>query len=140
MVKQCQSFSHVQLFENPWARQVPLCMEFSRKEYWSRLSFSSPGDFPNRGIEPRSPTLRVDSLLFEPPGRPNRGSTICWNRGSKFDSVLELERKKEKKKLDWTSKGKSIIPVNKMKEHSRIKSHWYHFKPFLSSEISPKFV
>ena len=51
-----------------------------------------------------------------------------------------IRKKEGKKKLDWTSKGKSIIPVNKMKEHSRIKSHWYHFKPFLSSEISPKFV
>ena len=27
----------------------------------------SPGDFPDPGIEPRSPALEVDSLLFEPP-------------------------------------------------------------------------
>ena len=29
--------------------------------------FPSPGDLPNPGIEPRSPTLQVDSLYSEPP-------------------------------------------------------------------------
>ena len=29
--------------------------------------FPSPGDLPNPGIEPRSPTLHVDSLPAEPP-------------------------------------------------------------------------
>ena len=29
-----------------------------------------PGDLPNPGIEPRSPTLQVDSLPSEPPGKP----------------------------------------------------------------------
>ena len=28
----------------------------------------SPGDLPNPGIEPRSPTLQADSLPSEPPG------------------------------------------------------------------------
>ena len=28
------------------------------------------GNLPNPGIEPRSPTLQVDSLLPEPPGKP----------------------------------------------------------------------
>ena len=45
-------------------------MEFSRQEYWSGLLFPSPGDLPNPEIEPRSPTLRADSLLSEPPGKP----------------------------------------------------------------------
>ena len=30
---------------------------FSRQEYWSGLPFPSPGDLPDPGIEPRSPTL-----------------------------------------------------------------------------------
>ena len=30
----------------------------------------SPGDLPNTGIEPRSPSLQVDSLPAEPPGKP----------------------------------------------------------------------
>ena len=30
----------------------------------------SPGDLPNPGIEPRTPTLQAYSLLSEPPGKP----------------------------------------------------------------------
>ena len=37
--------------------QAPLSMEFSRQEFWSGLSFPSPGDLPNPGIEPGSPAL-----------------------------------------------------------------------------------
>ena len=49
--------SHVQLFETLWtvARQPPLSMGFSRQEYWSGLSFPSPGDLPYLGMEPMSP-------------------------------------------------------------------------------------
>ena len=68
-------------------------MGFSRREYWSGLPgpppgvfltqgsklcvlclllwpVLSPGDLPNLGIEPQSPTLKVDSLWSEPPGKP----------------------------------------------------------------------
>ena len=48
-----------------------LCpLGFSRQEYWSGLPCPPPGDLPNPGIEPRSPTLQVDSLPSEPPGKP----------------------------------------------------------------------
>ena len=43
-------------------------MEFSRPEYWIGKLFSSSGDLPNLGIEPRSPVLQADSLPAEPPG------------------------------------------------------------------------
>ena len=45
-------------------------MEFSRLQYWSGQPFPSPGDRPNPGIKPRSPTWQVDSLPAEPPGKP----------------------------------------------------------------------
>ena len=45
-------------------------MEFSRPEYWSGYPFSSPGDLPNPGIEPRSSALQADSLPAEPQGKP----------------------------------------------------------------------
>ena len=45
-------------------------MEFSRPEYWSDWPFPSPGDLPNPGMEPRSPTFQVDSLPAEAPGKP----------------------------------------------------------------------
>ena len=64
--------SSVQLFETPWtvAHQVPLSMGFPRQEYWSGLPFPSPGDFPNPGIDPRSPALWTEPLPSEPPGNP----------------------------------------------------------------------
>ena len=46
-------------------------MGFSMQECWSGLPFSSPGDLPDQGIEPRSPTLQADALTSEPPGKPN---------------------------------------------------------------------
>ena len=49
-------------------------MELSRQEYWSGLSFPSPGDLPDPGIEHRSPVLRADSLPFELPGKPKAHS------------------------------------------------------------------
>ena len=41
-----------------------------RPEYWSGLPCPTPGDFLNPRIEPRSPTLQVDSLPAEPPEKP----------------------------------------------------------------------
>ena len=49
---------------------TPLSMEFSRQEYWSGLPFPSPGELPNPGIEPGSPTFQADTLPSEPPGKP----------------------------------------------------------------------
>ena len=64
--------SRVRLFATPWtaACQAPLSMEFSRQEYWRGLPCLPPGDLPNPGIAPSSPTLQADSLLIEPPGKP----------------------------------------------------------------------
>ena len=50
--------------------RAPLSMGFSRQEYWSGLSFPSPGDIPNPGIKPRSPALQADPLQSEPSGKP----------------------------------------------------------------------
>ena len=67
-----KSLSRVQLFVTPWtvAYQAPQPVEFSRQEYWSGLSFPSPGDLPDPGIEPRSPALQADALPSQPPGKP----------------------------------------------------------------------
>ena len=60
-------FSCVWLFVAPWtvAHQVPLSMGLSMQEYWSGLSFPTPGDLPNPGIKPASLALlalEADSL------------------------------------------------------------------------------
>ena len=49
-------FSRVWLSATPWtiARQAPLSIGFSRQKYWKGLSYPSPGDLPNPGIEPES--------------------------------------------------------------------------------------
>ena len=67
----------------PWtaARQAPPWVGFSKQEYWSGLPCPPPGNLPNPGIEPRSPTLQADSLPSEPPGKPaiNIQNTIYYN-------------------------------------------------------------
>ena len=66
-----KSLSRVRLFATLWtvARQAPLSMGFSRQEYWSGLPFPSPGNLPNRGIEPWSAALQADAVPSEPPGK-----------------------------------------------------------------------
>ena len=65
-----KSFSRIWLFATPRtvAYQAPPSMEFSWQEYWSGLPFPSAGDLPKPGIQPGSPALQADSLLYEPQG------------------------------------------------------------------------
>ena len=67
-----KSLSRVRLFETLWtvAHQAPPSIGFSRQEYWSGLPFPSPGDLPNLGIEPMSPTLLAYALTSEDQGSP----------------------------------------------------------------------
>ena len=64
-------------------------MEFSRQEYWSGLPFPSPGDLPNSGIEPGSPTLQGNSLLPEPSGKSR-----SWGATDKSDPNPALKERK----------------------------------------------
>ena len=57
-------------------------MEFSRLEYWSGSPFPSPGNLPNPGIKPRSPTLQVDYLPAKLQGKP---------KGTRVDSLSLLQ-------------------------------------------------
>ena len=51
---------------------APPSMEFSRQEYQSGLPFPSPGDLPDPGIEPGSPTIQAGALLSEPAVKPTQ--------------------------------------------------------------------
>ena len=65
------------------AHQAPLSMGFPRQEYWSRLSFPSPGDLPDSRIEsmsPESSALVGRFLTAEPPGKPNLGVYDALNK------------------------------------------------------------
>ena len=57
----------------PWtvAHQAPLCMGFSRQDYWSGLPFPTPGNMPYPGTEPASPALASEFFTTESPGNPN---------------------------------------------------------------------
>ena len=89
-----KSLSHVRLFATPWtlAHQAPPSMGFSRQEYWSGLPFSSPGDLPDPGIEPRSPTLWAGALPSEPPGELYSWSKECRDRRSCYRVHTHRER------------------------------------------------
>ena len=47
-----------------------LCMIFARQEYWSRLSFPSPGYLLEGGIKSMVPALAGRFFTSEPPGKP----------------------------------------------------------------------
>ena len=69
-----QWLTHVRLLVTTRTRacQASLSMGFPRQEYWSGLSFPSPGDLPGPGIELVSLTSSALSGVFfttEPPGK-----------------------------------------------------------------------
>ena len=85
--------SCVRLFATPGtvAYRAPLSMGFSGQGYWSGLPFPSPEDLPDPGIEPRSPTLQVDALPSEPPGKPVNSHPInSFKSGDKF-IILDMK-------------------------------------------------
>ena len=94
-----------------------------------------PGDLPNLGIEPRSPTLQADSLQSEPPGKPknivvgslsllqgtfltlglNQGllhcrwilyQPSCWGSPAELVSVSKNDRKADLIKYETSSRRK----------------------------------
>ena len=77
-----KTLSCVQIFATLWtvAYQTPPFMGFSKQEYWSGLPFPSPGDLPNPGVEPRSPTLQADALPSEALGKSYSERNRMLNR------------------------------------------------------------
>ena len=72
----CAELSHLVVSDSlltPWtvAHQAPLSMGFSRQEDWSGLPFPPPGDLPDPGVEPVSPTLAGGFFSTEPPRKPH---------------------------------------------------------------------
>ena len=80
------------------ACQAPLSVGVPRQEYWSGLSFPSPGDLPDPGIEPESLALSGGFFTTESPGEAwvldyneGQGSESCC-----MDTILKDEKKKKK--------------------------------------------
>ena len=81
-------------------------MGFSRKEYWSRLPFPSPGDLFHPGIEPAPlavPTVQVDSLLLS-----HWRSPIHWPHRASFQ-FLSLCLRGRKRKVRMANEGHMIL-------------------------------
>ena len=129
-----KSFSHVWLFAILWtvAHQAPPSMGFSRQEYWSGLTFPSPGDLPNPGIETRSPALQADLLTSEPPGKPIKVNNVY----SSEDTINRLKRKTIKwertfiactsnKALKWITE---LLPTLNWTKYWKRKKKKKHFK------------
>ena len=71
--------------------QYFLCYQ---QEHWSGYPFPSPGDLPSPGTEPRSPTLQVDSLPSEPPGKPQTAGVGCL-------ALLQRSFLTQEQELNW---------------------------------------
>jgi len=75
--------NRVQLFATLWtvAHQAPLSVRFSRQEYWSGLPCPPPGDIPDPGIQPTSPTSALSGRFFttQPQGNLGKGHSLFQN-------------------------------------------------------------
>ena len=64
-----------------------------------RFPCPSPGNLPDLGMGPESPTLQVDSLPSEPPGKPHRALTDliiwCFWKGPKRSCSTRFQQIKE---------------------------------------------
>ena len=76
-----------------WPARLLCPWGFSRQEYWSGLPCSPPGDLPNPGIKPRSPTLQENSLPFEPRGKlyPNLCVYYCPRNIFTLHKVIKID-------------------------------------------------
>ena len=61
-------YTHTYIYICPW--------NSSGKNIGVGIPVTSPGDLPNPGVKPRSPTLQVDSLLSEPPGKSQNTEVV----------------------------------------------------------------
>ena len=96
-----KSLGRVRLFATTWtvAYQAPPSMGFFRQEYWSGLPFPSPGDLPNPGIKPGSPTLQADTLQSEPPGK------TPWRRAWQPKNKIFIQSQNTFLQINYKRKG-----------------------------------
>ena len=127
--------SRVWLFATPWtvAYHAPQSMEFSRQEYWSGLPFSSPGDLPDPGIEPRSSTLQADALPSKPPGK-----SYIWNQRNCLYLILstliiqsKYPRKKPWRNMCFIYFASHIVLLKKGLHSLELECNIYHYLKIL---------
>ena len=94
---------------------------FPRQEYWSGLH-SSRGS-----SQPRSPSLQVDSLPSEPPGKSQVTPTPCYTPDQfQVDCNSDYARQSRQTEENWEwCVGKAFLYVMKHREYS--KGWWFDF-------------
>ena len=102
-------FNRVWLSATPWtiAHQAPLCMEFSRQEYWSGLPFPTSGDLPDPAIKPTSPALASRFFTTELPGKPR---LLCtWQLNMHIVKCLQICKNEYMHDIQYMLSKTSII-------------------------------
>ena len=90
-------------------------MEFSKPEYWSGSPSPSPGDLPNSGIKPRSPTVQETAVRFL--GQEDSpGEGICYPLQYSWASIVtQLIRESTCNQETWVQKLGWEDPLEKGK-------------------------
>ena len=103
---------------NSVTRQAPLCLGFSRQEYWSGLPCPPPGDLPKPGIKLTSfmcPAVADGFFTTESPGKPLQNIIVLGWR-NKFTVVQKASDKILrpfnidilKKKHSWKTRNREL--------------------------------
>ena len=97
---------------------------FSRQEYWNTQPFPSPGDLPDPGIEPRSPTLQADSLSSEPKMKRleflRTGNTCAASDFSFFPPTADIANRSHYTHLLSLSNGKLLLSMAHQRHTHRL--------------------
>ena len=104
----------------PWiaAHQAPLSMDFSRfprQEYWSGLSFLSPGDLPYPGIDPDTWVSCITVRFFTIWSTPIEWTWTWANSkswwGTRRPGMLQSKGSQSQTQLsEWTTTNMSGLP------------------------------
>ena len=105
---------------------------FSRQEYWSRLSCSSPWGLPDPGIEPGSPTLQVDFFFFN--HLSHQRSLLLWSyiviiKVPCFPNILQASVMKEVNNIETIKKTVTMKKKKLDLRHSEILLNYQDMLP-----------
>ena len=109
-------------------------MEFPSQEYWTGLSFPSPGDLFHPEIKPASPALTGRFFTSEPPGKPPLSSFSLLSSVQFSHSVMS-----DSLRLHESQHARAPCPSPTPGVHSDSppSSQWSH--PAISSSVVPFF-